>query len=342
MDGTHTIGTVADRSGLTPRALRLYDGVGLLRPASVDPQTGYRLYSTTQIDTASVIAALRSVEVPLETIRAILQGDPSRRQQQLDDWWTEEEAAMDNRRKLVRGIRLTINQETTMNSIQINAGDLIDGLSAVLRSCSTDDDHPALKTVRFEPHPSKLRLVASDSFRLSLRSITADTTAGDPFQLFASELSDVIDKLTATESITIQTGEESVQLLTGSDDIQLRLADTGYPNYRPLLDTATEAGHASVDRQHLLAAIPSDDEQLTKLAIGPGGVSVLDKELAADVDGQAVEFILNTRYLREGLETMTGDKVDIAHQGEGRPVRFHNAAGVEVYLLMPIHPDMAA
>ena len=37
-----TIGAFARASRLSPKALRLYDELGLLRPASVDPVSGYR------------------------------------------------------------------------------------------------------------------------------------------------------------------------------------------------------------------------------------------------------------------------------------------------------------
>jgi protein phosphatase len=40
-----TIGTFAKASRLSPKALRLYDELGLLTPARVDPVTGYRLYA---------------------------------------------------------------------------------------------------------------------------------------------------------------------------------------------------------------------------------------------------------------------------------------------------------
>lgn len=37
-----SIGAFAQESGLSPKALRLYDDLGLLAPADVDPRTGYR------------------------------------------------------------------------------------------------------------------------------------------------------------------------------------------------------------------------------------------------------------------------------------------------------------
>ena len=51
MDGHRmTIGEFATAAGLTPKALRLYDELGLLRPAQVDPTTGYRPLGTGEPD----------------------------------------------------------------------------------------------------------------------------------------------------------------------------------------------------------------------------------------------------------------------------------------------------
>ncbi len=61
---------------LSIKALRIYDARGLLRPASVDSATGYRYYVTEQLRRAEIIRVLRSVEMPLDEIRTLLD-DPS-------------------------------------------------------------------------------------------------------------------------------------------------------------------------------------------------------------------------------------------------------------------------
>ncbi|MER7180411.1 MerR family transcriptional regulator [Streptomyces hyaluromycini] len=67
-----TVGQLARRAGLTAKALRHYDRIGLLVPAAVDPGTGYRRYGTEQVAAARLVRVLRSVDVPLEQIRACL------------------------------------------------------------------------------------------------------------------------------------------------------------------------------------------------------------------------------------------------------------------------------
>src|SRR6478752_4351391 len=72
-----TIGVLARRTGLTTKAIRHYHRVGLLHPAHVDPQTGYRHYTPDQLETARLVHRLRAVDVPLQEVRECLTGsDP--------------------------------------------------------------------------------------------------------------------------------------------------------------------------------------------------------------------------------------------------------------------------
>jgi DNA-binding transcriptional MerR regulator len=69
------IGRFARLTGLSVGALRHYDELDVLRPAYVDPATGYRSYRREQIATAQTIARLRDLELPLDAIRAYLAAD---------------------------------------------------------------------------------------------------------------------------------------------------------------------------------------------------------------------------------------------------------------------------
>lgn len=72
MESLVSIGRFSQLTGLTIKALRLYDRLGLLRPAVVDFPSGFRYYSLEQMAQASHIRFLRSLEMPLEEIRVIL------------------------------------------------------------------------------------------------------------------------------------------------------------------------------------------------------------------------------------------------------------------------------
>ncbi len=71
------IGRFSTICRLSLKALRLYDEMGLLRPALVDPESGSRYYSLSQALEAERIRLLRSIEVPLDEIGRFLRaGDP--------------------------------------------------------------------------------------------------------------------------------------------------------------------------------------------------------------------------------------------------------------------------
>lgn len=61
---TLTIGAFARACRLSPKALRLYDEPDLLRPARVDPDTGYRHYAVEQLEQARLVAWLRRLGMP--------------------------------------------------------------------------------------------------------------------------------------------------------------------------------------------------------------------------------------------------------------------------------------
>jgi DNA-binding transcriptional MerR regulator len=71
-----TIGAFAGRTRLSAKALRLYDRLGLLPPARVDPDSGYRFYGEDQVATARLIALLRRLGMPLTAIADIAAKPP--------------------------------------------------------------------------------------------------------------------------------------------------------------------------------------------------------------------------------------------------------------------------
>jgi DNA-binding transcriptional MerR regulator len=69
------IGTVARLAQLSVRTLRHYDDLGLLKPAWVDPRTGYRYYTPDQVLRLHRILVLRDLGVPLTEIGRLLADD---------------------------------------------------------------------------------------------------------------------------------------------------------------------------------------------------------------------------------------------------------------------------
>ncbi|SKM29465.1 putative transcriptional regulator [Mycobacteroides abscessus subsp. massiliense] len=66
-----TIGAAARATGVTAKAIRLYEQRGLLRPADRNP-AGYRQFDSTAIDTLQFIRRARSLGLRLDDIADIL------------------------------------------------------------------------------------------------------------------------------------------------------------------------------------------------------------------------------------------------------------------------------
>ncbi|MFE7228433.1 MerR family transcriptional regulator [Nocardioides sp. NPDC057577] len=67
-----SIGAFSRAASLSIKALRAYHAQGLLTPAAVDPETGFRRYAAGQLADATIIRRLRDLEVPLADVATIL------------------------------------------------------------------------------------------------------------------------------------------------------------------------------------------------------------------------------------------------------------------------------
>jgi MerR family transcriptional activator of bmr gene len=68
-----TIGQISKIKGITVKALRFYERIGVVKPVYIDAATKYRYYSQEQFIQFDVIRALRSIEVSPKDIKGILE-----------------------------------------------------------------------------------------------------------------------------------------------------------------------------------------------------------------------------------------------------------------------------
>jgi DNA-binding transcriptional MerR regulator len=127
-DNLLTVGLMARRSGLTPKALRHYDRIGLLRPAHVDRATGYRLYHREQVAEAGLVQLLRSLDLPLEQVRVAITAWKAGDAAVIDDLIRQHRRRLDARLTRLRGALHQIDHllsegvEATMSQSQTSVG----------------------------------------------------------------------------------------------------------------------------------------------------------------------------------------------------------------------------
>lgn len=109
-----TIGDFAREAGLTPKALRLYDDLGLVRPAEVDGYSGYRRYVPAQLERARMVARMRLLGMPLVRIKHVLDLAPAQAAQDIEAYWVQVEADTSTRRQLVTTLVNQLRNEAPM------------------------------------------------------------------------------------------------------------------------------------------------------------------------------------------------------------------------------------
>ncbi|WP_399089690.1 MerR family transcriptional regulator [Streptomyces sp. BBFR2] len=142
--GLLTIGAFARACRLSPKALRLYDDLGLLIPAHVDPLNGYRRYAPAQLERARLVAWLRRLGMPLARIREVCALPPDGAATAVAAYWEQVEADTADRRDLAFFLvdhltRKGSTMTTTPSPVTLRAAALTDG--GLVRTANQDAVH---------------------------------------------------------------------------------------------------------------------------------------------------------------------------------------------------------
>jgi DNA-binding transcriptional MerR regulator len=200
------ISEFAELSWLSQRALRLYDELGLLPPARVDPGTGYRWYAPAQLEQARLAASLRQLDIPLAQIKVILALDAAAAAERVAAWWAEAEDRHAGRRDLAGYLIDRLNgKEPVMYDVQVRDVPARSVLSLLWRA-HEDEVMARVRDLMHRLHP------------------VAAPPPGDPvsapFVIYHGEVSQDSDG--PVELCWPVPGEEAAQLAAGFPDLTLR------------------------------------------------------------------------------------------------------------------------
>jgi len=96
---------------LSVKALRHYHEVGLLPPAEIDPESGYRRYRLEQVPTAQVIRRLRELGMSLDGVRAVIEApDVRARNAAISVHLRRMEGELEQTRATVKSLRLLLDE----------------------------------------------------------------------------------------------------------------------------------------------------------------------------------------------------------------------------------------
>jgi DNA-binding transcriptional MerR regulator len=227
-----TIGTFAERTRLSPKALRLYDRLGLLPPARTDPVSGYRFYSEDQVDGARLVALLRRLGMPLPVIADLAAKPAGEAAEAVGSYWAGVESVMADRRVLVSYIQAKLTgADMAMYDIQTRI-----------------IPERTLFSISRHLHLNETDAFFGEAFaRLRSAAPGVHGIAGCPFLVFYGEVSDDSDgplelcrPVAPGSAVDPAAGMTDVQLRVepAHDEAFIRVAmkDMGWPALAPAVD----------------------------------------------------------------------------------------------------------
>ena len=223
-------------------------------------------------------------------------------------------------------------------------------ISQTVISASSDDSRQILMGVYAHPHNGHLRLVATDSYRMSICEVDGvplTKTALIP----ATALAEVVRMSKGyAEDITLSIGANSAKFSFANMTLITRLIAGDYPNYEQLVPPSHSTTFTT-NRKDLLDAVKrmnvivGDKTTPIRLEITEEGVELKIKapngmatdSLDGELDGDGLKVAFNPTYLLDGLNALTGDEVSIKLNDSSRPAILSSAEDTQfMYLLMPV------
>ncbi len=229
----------------------------------------------------------------------------------------------------------------------------VDTVGKVARSASRDETRPILTGILVSANGTELRMVATDSYRLSVKETRLETPIEGGFEAnVPARALQELERVAAGETGDLTIGMRASQIVfqVGSVVLSSRLIDGQFPNYRQLLpETYEHELHVPGDeltgvvrRVSLMAQknaplrLSFTEGQLNVSAQTPD-VGEASEPLPVPFAGDPFEIGFNPDFLKDGLESVDSGDVVLKLISPLRPglIEAGDQSGF-LYLIMPI------
>ena len=224
----------------------------------------------------------------------------------------------------------------------------------VANSASRDETRPVLTGILVSASDKELRMVATDSYRLSVKETALETALPSGFEVNvpARALQELARVAGHTEDEQLRIGVRQNQILFELDGVILssRLIDGQFPNYRQLLPETFEhelrlAGAELTEVVRRISLLAQKNAPL-RLSFQPGELTISAQtpdigealeSLPVSFQGEPLEIGFNPEFLRAGLEAIEEGDVVLKLISPLRPGLIESGDESRFrYLIMPI------
>ena len=242
--------------------------------------------------------------------------------------------------------------ETPPGGVTIQAEELAAAAKQVIQAASHDDARPILTGVLMAAELGGLRLVATDSYRLSVRDLPGTTVLqeGQTVLVPSRALGEVARLLGAKGEVTLHLGDREATFVVGTTRVTTRLIEGQYPPYRNLIPQSLP-NKLTVDRSALLEALRrvrllAKDATPVRLKLGGDSLELVaitqdvgqaNEDVEATYDGTEMTVAFNPEFLIAGVDAAESDTITLETIDNLKPAVIRAAGRPEfLYLLMPV------
>jgi len=248
----------------------------------------------------------------------------------------------------------TLPDPTSDTRVVLPADAFVQTVSRVARSASRDETRPVLTGILMSASGQELRMVATDSYRLSVKQTALDSPLQGSLEanVPARALQELvrIAQQAPTESLAVSVGQNQVVFEIGDVALSSRLIDGQFPNYRQLLPESVEhelrlASAELTDVVRRISLLAQKNAPL-RLSFSEGTLTVsaqtpdvgeASETIPVPFHGSPFEIGFNPEFLRDGLESIETDELVLKLISPLRPGLIESPdTGEFVYLIMPI------
>ncbi|MBY6540030.1 MerR family transcriptional regulator [Rhodococcus sp. BP-349] len=341
-----SIGSFAQRCGLTASALRFYADSGLLPPAEVDPVTGYRLYREDQLARAVLLRQMREIGMSLPAVKSTLDADVVDAIRSVDDHVTAVMREAESVLQQAAAITTTLAERTRLQIARLSGQVLASAIEQILTATTDDPDIAVLGGVHVEAGPGVLTLTASDRYRLSTRTLVSnvDSAAAWAATVNGDDLRTCLGDLRRTSSVSVDVTDHGMNLrLPGRGDHHCRFVSEPFPDYRSMLATLPAVtSRVEVPTATLLHALEQRSSDRVRLSTNDNNLVVYgdllpDIEIPARVSGCTVDAWFEMTTLYPAISTAVGTDVLLDFREPEQPATVRSAdRGDLTTLVMPV------
>lgn len=242
-------------------------------------------------------------------------------------------------------------------SFSISSQNIVNALNQVINSVSFSDLKPELTGILFDFNGNQIKIVATDSFRLSEKIIQQQKEIKKKIIIPIKTAKEIIRNYQNTNCelvVQIDNNQISISNSLEKNQIQIqiisKLIEGEYPEYSQIIPkefktkiiVSKKEFNQQIKTASLFVSKINDIKLYTKtkkLFIRTENIEIgqFKSSLDAATEGKDVELVFNCQYLLDGLNNLKGDEVIIKTNKKDGPVLLESTKHKDyIYILMPI------